>query len=176
MPGLPHRVRLPRLLNPADAPAYQALRLQALRDAPEAFTSSFEEEHLRPLLVAEQRLAPASSTRFWGVFDDAGLLLGMVGLERERRVKNEHKGTVVAMCVAPAAQGRGVGAALLAALLDHARETGLTQLALTVTEGNITALRLYQRAGFVAFGTEPRAIRVDGRYLGKVHMALNLEI
>ena len=169
-------MNFPRLLTPADAPAYQALRLQALRDTPEAFTSSYAEEHLRPLLVAEQRLAPASGTRFWGVLDDAGALLGMVGLERERRAKNAHKGTVVAMCVAPEAQGRGVGAALLAALLDHARASGMTQLVLTVTEGNGTALRLYQRAGFVAFGTEPRAIRVDGRYLGKVHMALNLEI
>lgn len=41
---------------------------------------------------------------------------------------------------------------------------------LTVTEGNASAIRLYEDAGFVAFGTEPRAILVNDQLLGKVHM------
>ena len=54
MPGrdtaLPSRIRL---LVPDDAAVYRALRLRALREHPEAFTSSFEEETVRPLSWSE---------------------------------------------------------------------------------------------------------------------------
>jgi L-amino acid N-acyltransferase YncA len=62
----------------------------------------------------------------------------------------------------------------LRALVLHAPAMGLTDLVLTVTEGNASAIRLNQEAGFVAFGTEPRAILVDGHLHGKVHMHLRL--
>ena len=46
-----------RRLTPSDAPAYQALRLRAFHDHPEAFTSSYEEEVSKPLAYAQQRRA-----------------------------------------------------------------------------------------------------------------------
>ena len=98
----------------------------------------------------------------------------MVGLERLARAQERHKGRIVAMYVAPEDTGNGLGSALLQALLDHARSVGLSDLVLTVTEGNGVAERLYRRAGFTAFGVEPRAIRVAGRPLAKVHMHLAL--
>lgn len=162
-----------RPLAPADAAAYRALRLRGLREHPEAFTSSHEEDVQQPLQVAEARLASARVT-FWGAFR-GGELYGIVGLDREPRAKNRHKATVVGMYVAPEASGQCFGAKLLDALIAQARAEGLESLLLTVTEGNDTAQRLYERAGFRSFGTEPRAIRVDGRYYGKNHMILQLE-
>lgn len=162
-----------RRLGPDDAAAYRELRLRALREHPEAFTSSWEEDSAKPAEASRQRLASAH-TAFWGAFDGAGTLLGMVGLERLPRAKERHKGHVVGMYVAPEAGGRGAGQALLQALVDEAVAGGLSDLVLTVTEGNGTALRLYERAGFRAFGAEPRAIVVDGRAHGKVHMHLAL--
>ncbi|WP_205959667.1 GNAT family N-acetyltransferase [Ramlibacter humi] len=158
-----------RRLQPEDALAYRELRLRALREHPEAFTSSWEEDSAKPPEASRQRLA-STNTMFWGAFDDAGMLAGMVGLERLPRAKERHKGHVVGMYVAPEAAGRGAGRALLQALLDEAIAGGLTDLVLTVTEGNGAAQRLYEKAGFRAFGTEPRAIVVDGRAHGKVHM------
>ena len=38
-----------RRLMPDDAGEYRTLRLRALREHPDAFTSSFEEEQIRPL-------------------------------------------------------------------------------------------------------------------------------
>lgn len=162
-----------RRLTPEDAPAYRELRLRALREHPHAFTSDWEDASARPPEESRQRLASAW-VPFWGAFDEGGALVGMVGLECASRAKQRHKGTVVAMYVSREASGRGIGRELLQALMVHAATSGLTDLVLTVTEGNSTAIRLYREAGFVPFGTEPRAIVVQGRPLAKVHMHLSL--
>jgi RimJ/RimL family protein N-acetyltransferase len=161
-----------RRLVAADAPVYRALRLRALREHPESFTSSYEEDAAQPPELAGMRLA---STDFaaWGAFE-AESLYGIVGLERERRAKNRHKGTVVGMYVVPEAVGQGVARALLEALVAHARAAGVQSLVLTVTDGNVAARVLYEQAGFRSFGVEPDAIRVDGRSWAKHHMHLDL--
>lgn len=161
-----------RRLTLADAAPYRALRLRGLCEHPEAFTSSWEEDEAQPLSAAEGRLASAQQ-RLWGAFED-GALSGIVGLELLRRTKERHKARVVGMYVPAERAGRGVGMALLETVLDAARDIGLEDLVLTVTEGNAAALQLYRRAGFDVFGVEPRAIRVDGRAHGKVHMHLAL--
>ncbi len=163
-----------RRLTPDDAPACRELRLRALREHPDAFTSDWEGESARPLEESRQRLA-SGVVPFWGAFDERdGELVGMVALDCPSRAKQRHKGTVVAMYVAREAAGRGLGRELLRALITHAPTIGLTDLVLTVTEGNASAIRLYEDAGFIAFGTEPRAILVDGHLHGKVHMHLTL--
>jgi ribosomal protein S18 acetylase RimI-like enzyme len=162
-----------RRLAATDAPAFRVLRLRALREHPEAFTSSHDEDEKLPLANTERRLQADASTRFWGAFD-AARLCGMVGLEREQRAKNRHKATVVGMYVAPEVAGRGVGRALVETVVREARVAGLELLVLTVTEGNQSATTLYEHAGFRSFGVEPDAIRVDGRGLAKKHMYLEL--
>ena len=161
-----------RRLVAADALAYRTLRLRALREHPEAFTSSYEEDAAQPVAMAAQRLASPDFTA-WGAFDANGLL-GMVGLDRERRAKNRHKAVVVGLYVAPEVAGQGVGRALVDALLAHARTAGIQSLVLTVTEGNASAQALYEQAGFAAIGIEPDAVRVDGRSYAKNHMYLDL--
>lgn len=160
-----------RRLTPADAAAYRALRLRALREHPEAFTSSYEEESLKPPAHSEERLQHGAA--FWGAFS-GGQLAGMVGLDGEQRLKNKHKATVVAMYVAPEFGRRGAGLALMRALVAHAREAGLEMLVLTVTHGNDGARTLYERIGFTSFGIEPRAIKVGARAYAKNHMAMAL--
>ena len=159
-----------RMLGPADATLYRSLRLRALREHPDAFTSSYAEDREQPVEAAAQRLA---AHPFWGAYRHAELY-GFVGLERELRAKNRHKATVMGMYVAPEAAGQGVARALLDALLAHARANGVESLVLTVTEGNERAQRLYASAGFRSFGIEPDAIRVAGRSHAKNHMHLNL--
>ncbi|MFC5496659.1 GNAT family N-acetyltransferase [Caenimonas terrae] len=163
-----------RQLTPSDAPAYRALRLRALREHAEAFSSSHQDDALLPLAHTEKRLLPGEGSRFWGAFDGQRLC-GMVGLEREQRSKTRHKAKVVGMYVAPEDAGRGIGRALLDRLVAEARLGGVELLVLTVTDGNKPATTLYQRAGFHSFGVEPDAIRVDGRSFAKRHMYIELK-
>lgn len=168
-----------RRLTVSDARAYQALRLRAFHDHPEAFTSSYEEEVGKPLAYAQERLAASSAARFWGAFvadpqSAADVLVGCVGLDREQRLKSRHKAVVIGMYVAPEQARRGLGRALLDALLADARSTGLELLVLTVTHGNRGAEQLYLDAGFASYGIEPGAIKLGQQRFDKNHMFLQL--
>lgn len=165
-----------RLLTPADAPAYKALRDALLLCAPTAFTSDHAASVGLPASHFAPRLGtPESGIFYLGAFGAGGRLLGCVGCERAARTQESHRASVIGMMVVPAAQRQGVGRQLLAACLaTAARMDGLQQLDLTVTAGNASAQRLYEAAGFRAWGCHPNAIVVDGVAYGKVHMQLSL--
>src|SRR5204863_2688952 len=72
-----------RVLTPADAEPYHALRLRMLSAHPDAFTSSPEEESAKPIAWVRERLTqrefpPAKCVL--GAFSEDGRLLGSVGL------------------------------------------------------------------------------------------------
>jgi len=166
-----------RQLAQRDAAYYRALRLRGLREHPEAFTSSVEEEEPKPMAWTEQRLAPNAERPhdfFLGAFVD-GRLLGVAGLMGRYRPKERHNATLVGMYVAPELAGRGAGLALVRGLVQRAaRFPGLEQIDLTVTAGNDRAQGLYARCGFTVVGILPRAIKVQGAYHDKVQMLLRL--
>jgi RimJ/RimL family protein N-acetyltransferase len=166
-----------RRLDVADLRPYKALRDQMLEAHPEAFTSDALTERHRRADDYVSRLGlqrPEGGHLMLGAWRDS-LLLGVVGLERDERAKVRHIGHVVSMMVRTSERGRGIGKALLDALIDEAREpAGLEMLTLTVTDGNSSALRLYERTGFARFGTLHKAIKVGGRYHAKVHMVIYL--
>jgi GNAT superfamily N-acetyltransferase len=54
----------------------------------------------------------------------------------------------LAVAVVPNARGKGVGGALLDALLDRARADGHTALSLSVDRENAAAIHVYERHGF----------------------------
>ena len=71
--------------------------------------------------------------------------------------------------------GLGVGRALLDACIECARKAGYTQLELEVVAENARAIAMYQRAGFVEYGRNPRGFnsRISG-YQELVSMRLEL--
>ncbi|NSX12585.1 GNAT family N-acetyltransferase [Cupriavidus taiwanensis] len=167
-----------RLLTPADAEAFHALRLQGLTEAPEAFAASLEEEQdLTPEAVA-QRLAPGADKAMFGAFDDGPggtALAGMVGVMREPRRKHRHKASIFGMYVAPAWRERKLGRALmLRALQQAAAMPGVRQVTLCVNAGSAGAVRLYESLGFERFGLEPDALYVAPHFHDKLDMVLRL--
>jgi ribosomal protein S18 acetylase RimI-like enzyme len=65
--------------------------------------------------------------------------------------------------VAPWARGHGLSAKLVEAAENHARDLGFQVLNLDVRETQIAAIRLYERLGYVRFGSHPFYARVAGR-------------
>jgi RimJ/RimL family protein N-acetyltransferase len=165
------------LLMPSNVDEYRRVRLRALAEHPEAFRSDAEEEAAKSTQWWEERLAPRAESNacFVGAWTAGRRLVGTAGLLFETRRKLSHTAKVVGMYVMPEHAGRGIGARLLGACLDFARaEPALEILYLTVTSTNSGAIRLYERSGFVAYGLEPRALRLGDRRLDKLMMALPL--
>jgi ribosomal protein S18 acetylase RimI-like enzyme len=54
----------------------------------------------------------------------------------------------LAIAVVPSARGKGIGTALLDALLGRARSAGYPAISLSVDRNNAGAIELYQRHGF----------------------------
>lgn len=148
---------LVRPLAAADVEAYRALRLQGLRDNPHAFGADGDEEAAWPIADWVARL----QRRFtFGAFVE-GRLVGTAALSVEPGRKQGHRGSLVGMYVAPAARGRRVGRALIAAVLERAKGRVET-LELSVAIANAPAIALYLACGFRPYAIDADAIRVDG--------------
>lgn len=71
--------------------------------------------------------------------------------------------------------GKGVGSAMMRAMIDAAKTTALEQLELDVVSTNETAVRLYRKCGFVEYGRHPRLMKYrDGTYADAIVMMLDL--
>lgn len=71
--------------------------------------------------------------------------------------------------------GRGMGTAMMTALLDQAKTARYEQAELTVVADNRPAVALYERLGFVRCGTLPHNMKyADGRYADACWMQKSL--
>ena len=165
-----------RLLTHADLPAYKALRDTGLQHDPEAFTSDFDTASaLPPATYATPLGQPPDDHFILGAFDAGGAMLGAVVCEREARLKKRHEAELVGMIIAPAMRQRGIGKALLKEFDTLVRKLpGLEQVVLGVTADHAAAVKLYEGAGFVRYGLQPRAIKIGEQYHDKALMLKQL--
>ena len=150
--------------------------MRALREHPEAFTSSYEEEREETERWVAKRLgaAPEQSVVFGAVMPD-GSLCGMISVERLPREMERHKAHLYGMYVTPERAGQGIGRRLVERAIECCRAwPGVEQIGLSVTGGNAPARRLYESSGFQRFGRETHALKLGARYLDKEHMSLFL--
>lgn len=66
------------------------------------------------------------------------------------------EGQITNIAVHPSHRRKGVGRALLSALLDHAKKQGVLQFSLEVRASNVSAQSLYLQQGFQIAGTRKR--------------------
>jgi ribosomal protein S18 acetylase RimI-like enzyme len=162
-----------RFLTADDAAEWSRLRLEALQKDPAAFSSSVEEHASLPLEEVRRRLCQGDSF-IVGAFEE-GCLFGMAGFHRETGPKVRHKGRVWGVYVTAAKRGQGVGRQMMHALLQRAAGiAGVEQVLLSAASSQAAALALYRSLRFQIFGTEPRALYVDGQFIDEHYLVLSL--
>jgi ribosomal protein S18 acetylase RimI-like enzyme len=159
-----------RRLGPDDAAAFQALRLEGLATDPCAFAASHDEEAGNSLIEVAARLErqPVFGAKAEGV------LLAVAGFAVPEPAKKRHKGLLWGVYVREATRGRGLGRAVVARVIEHARAHAL-QLHAAVVTTNAAARGLYRSLGFEPYGLEPRGLACAGQYFDQELLVLMLD-
>jgi len=98
-------------------------------------------------------------------------VVGNLGLEALSRPRMRHTGRI-GMAVRDDWQGKGVGTALMEAVLDLADNwLNLTRIELHVYVDNAAGIALYEKFGFEVEGTHRRFAFRDGEYVDAYSMA-----
>lgn len=168
-------MHLIRRVRPSDGPVLRAVRLRALRSDPDAFGSSYQREVDRPSESWTKRAAESS------VGDDQCLFVaethaGLVGMVGAYTPEDDPLARYLfGMWVAPEARSIGIGYRLVEAITRWSIEGGAREVRLWVVAGNLAALRLYERAGFVKTGaTQPLSSNPSlTEVLMRLHLGLN---
>jgi GNAT superfamily N-acetyltransferase len=137
-----------RRITALDGMLLRRVRLEALKDAPSAFSSTLDLEAGRTDAEWVERAVAGSRGRdratFFGMVDDR--VVGLVGGFRPEASSTAVE--MVSMWVAPDARRSGVGAALIDAVQAWAVETEAMSIWAGVMRGNDAARRLYSSKGF----------------------------
>jgi GNAT superfamily N-acetyltransferase len=139
-------------LGAGDGERLRAIRLRALRDAPDAFGTTWEDAAARPPECWDRQLEQLATFVATANGCDLGLVRGVLHDDFSDAAY------LISMWVALEARRRGIGSALVDAVVQWARERALNRLFLDVAESNAPAIALYIRKGFVpsgAVGTLP---------------------
>ena len=125
----------------------RTIRLRALADAPDAFGTTYDEAAARPLDSWTAQLQEIAT--FVAVVDgeDVGLVRGV----RDDLLPDA--AWLISMWVSPEVRGQGVGEALIDAVVEWARNSGVRRMLLDVGDHNQPAIALYARKGFKSNGT-----------------------
>lgn len=155
-----------RLATPADTALLADMGARTFRDAfgPDNDPADVE-QHVAatyaPALIAAELARPDST--FWIADSDgrpAGYALVAAGSSIES-VEAQAPVELARIYVESTATGRGVGGALMAAVLDHAARGGHDAVWLGVWERNTRAVRFYERWGFEAVGEKTFTVGLD---------------
>ena len=150
-------------------PAYRELRLDALRQDPTAFGSSYEEE----AQLNEEEWKKRTRTALCAF--SGSDMIGMTTYLRISQQKNRHLAYIFAVYVKPSHRGQGVARQLIEkALADIQAMPGVVKVKLTVTESQRAAVALYKRFGFRVTGTLKQELCVEGRFYDQLAMEKHL--
>jgi RimJ/RimL family protein N-acetyltransferase len=124
------------------------MRLTSLRESPFAFSSTYESALMRSpeswREQADQSAEGPDRATFLLFSEDAPI--GIAALYRD--MNNIDIGELIQVWVSPDYRATGAAETLMEAVFDWAREHGFRKILAGINQGNVRALRFYQRLGF----------------------------
>ena len=166
--------RVPRLVDIEKLPDdrwkdYRDLRLEALKNAPSAFGSSFEEEEV----LTEDEWKRRIQNVLFAVSEDT--LIGMIVYAFNGRAKTRHSAEIFGVYVSAGHRGEGVGTRMLEhALLQIRKNRRVVKVKLSVNPEQRVAVKLYKKAGFVVAGRARKEMKVGRRFFDTLYMEMLL--
>lgn len=138
-------------IDRTDAKDLEKIRLRALRESPDAFCSTYEEESLLTKKDWRDRAAQLAKPRHIGTFminptGVCGLIQATPDPERE------HVAWLSSLFVEPMIRRQGWGVRLVEHVLVWGRENDFSYIHLEVASSNAAAMSLFHSCGFALAG------------------------
>lgn len=165
-----------RRLTSEDSDRYVAVRKLMLVTDPFSFLGAPGDDVGCDPAFMRQQLAREEYAIFAAAGpEETGELLAVAGIVRESRKKLAHRAGIWGVYTRADSRGQGLARAVVARCIDAARTwDGVDIVGLSVSVRAEGAQRLYRSLGFVAWGTQPDSLRVDGEPESEIYMQLSL--
>lgn len=164
-----------REANIADAPSFRELRLEALQNSPIAFSADYQKNFSHPAKYWEDLLSPHLEESTMLIGEHEGQIMAMTGVMRGGSPKTRHSAWIWGVYVTPDWRGLHIAGEIIHTCIDWAKSMNVVIAKLGVAAVNQPAIRCYERCGFKIYGTEPRAVLVDGKYYDEHLMFKSLD-
>jgi len=151
-----------RRLQEGEAGLYRSVRLESLRESPEAFATTYESALQRDdgsWRAQAEASASGMDRATFVVLADRPIGLGAIYRDPDR----PKEGELIQVWVSPEGRGGEVAADLMNALMRWAASNDFETIRAEVTPNNPRALRFYEKHGFIK--TEPRSSSNDSNEL-----------
>ncbi|MFD2172804.1 GNAT family N-acetyltransferase [Rhodobacter lacus] len=160
-----------RPATPLDAAAIAAIYNAAVRETTAIWNTTEVDAADRADWIA----ARAASGLPVLVFEAAGAVLGYATYGPFRPQDGFCATVEHSVYLAAEARGAGRGAALMAALIAHARGAGVHVMVAAIDASNAPSMRLHERLGFAQVGVMPQVGQKFGRWLDLALLQLVLD-
>jgi len=136
---------------PEDVDLFRSIRLQALKESPDSFGSTYADAIKREVQLWKEQLLSSVD----GVLRNKQFAFSdkvCIGIGALYRQKEAVSGDIIMMWISPKFRGSEAGTLIVDNLLTWAVEIGLTDVQLTVTDTNKRAMAFYEKFGFCPTG------------------------
>ncbi len=138
---------------------YRKLRLEALKNDPIAWVTSYEEE----VSLSKEEWQKRIGRALFALLNDEPI--GMVSYYFEDRIKIRHIANIVGMYVTEEYRNREIGSKLITEAISLVKaNASILKVKLSVNSEQEHALRLYKKHGFDIVGTLKNETIIDGKY------------
>jgi ribosomal protein S18 acetylase RimI-like enzyme len=163
-----------RLLTDVDAQNYHDLRIECLKNHPENFGDTLDEELEAKGRLFTTELMDRKTHSFWYGAFDVNKLVGISGFKQQKRTKTKHRGDLIQVYTSPEYLNRGIATNLLRLTIGKAFEDErIEQIVLSVVSSNERAISLYRKFGFVQYGFLKDYFKKDEVYSSQMFLVLS---
>ena len=144
-----------RRIKKEECDVYKEVRLRALKEAPYAFSTTYDSAMQRSDDMWKQQVFGAATGADQAIFivlSEEKITIGLAALYRSST--DQKSGEMAQVWISPEYRRRGIGKELLDKVIHWGKENGIADFEARIMEGNEQAIAFYKKNNFTETGIE----------------------
>lgn len=151
---------------------YKEIRLEALKNNPEAFGASYEDEAKRSGARWKKSLKDKNKTVFLVLDNNKPVAISMILFESSKRF--DHIARISSVYVNPEYRGRKLSSKLMELIIKEAKRKKIMKIQLKVVTSQESAIALYKKFGFKVVAKLNKEMKIGNKYYDEYLMEREL--